>query len=290
MLGIHFNKNVLPNHEDIYIFFAPNRSDLILLEWTGDRVVLPRMVEIATRELSYIGLFENRAVWSGYAEEGSDNTAGVTYSEEEGEFDAFSVGHRFFVKLRESFALIGEGLFMAVCRASMIAYWKKRSRFCGGCGSALQEHGSDLAMHCIRCGEYYYPQITPAVIVAIRRGQQILMVKSKRSLSSFYGLVAGYVEAGETLEEAVHREVKEETNLAIKNLRYVKNQPWPFPSSQMLAFEAEYKSGTLCIQKEELIDAQWFTANEIPPMPPAFSIGGQMVTAFIQEMGVDSNL
>ena len=285
MLGIDFNREAVPDKDDIYILFAPDQSDLILLEWDGKGAVFPTLTDLQTTELSYIGSLENRSVWSGYLTEILNNNSHLVVLDNSEESNSFNSGQRFLIKLRKGFELLEEKLYVTACRASVIAYWRRRARFCGGCGSKLQLDDEELAMFCSDCGEKYYPQIAPAIIVAIRRDERILMVKSKRSLSSFYGLIAGYVEAGETLEEAVHREVREESNLEIKNVKYVKSQSWPFPNSQMFAFTADYKSGELRIQEEELIDAQWFNAGEIPPMPPRLSIGGYLIEEFRRKMG-----
>ena len=286
MLEINYNQRATPKHNDIYVLFAPDQSNLLLLEWDDRGAVFPMPDGLETTELSYIGTLDGQSVWSGYLSELSDGFPILPGNSDE--IDSFSRGDRFLIKLRKGLKLLREELYMTACRASIVAYWRKRSRFCGICGTQLEPSDMELAMTCPVCNERYYPQVAPVIIVSIRRDDRILMVRSKRNLSSFYGLVAGYVEAGESLEEAVHREVKEETNLEVKNVQYVKSQPWPFPHSQMMAFTADHKAGELCIQREELIEAQWFRADEIPPMPPRLSVGGFLVEKFMREMEADS--
>ncbi|MGI9255977.1 MAG: NAD(+) diphosphatase [Salinispira sp.] len=286
MLTINFNKESVPRDDDIFILFAPDHSDVILLEWTGERVVIPHYPHadgFEARELSFIGMFQNRCVWCGFISEQKVSASRIELLKDSSLLNSLPAGQYFFIKLRYGLQLLNSDYFETCCRARMIAHWRRRTRFCGVCGMELQVLGTELAMQCPVCTELYYPQISPAVIVAVHRNDELLMVKSTRSSSSFYGLVAGYVEAGETVEDAVHREVLEETKITITHVQYIKSQAWPFPNSQMLAFTADYVSGNVCIQKEELLDAQWFKAHEIPPMPPRLSVGRFLVDRFIQK-------
>lgn len=286
-MEINFNKGSIPHDNDLFILFAQDNNH-ILLEWDGDKVGFPGLNNLQTTELSYIGSFLSQPVWCGYISElSNDNILLAENDAEEAVLpDSIAQGQKFLTKLRIGLRLLGDEHYELVCRAKMISYWRSRRKFCGACGSKLQLSDIEFAMTCSNCNEIYYPQIAPAIIVAIRRNDQILMVKSKRSLSGFYGLVAGYVEAGESLESAVCREVKEETNLEIRNIQYIKSQAWPFPNSQMMAFTADYAAGDLRIQKDELIDAQWFRADKIPPLPPRLSIGRFLVEEFIREAGL----
>jgi len=286
-MEINFNSGVTPCENDSFVLFiqdTPAQNTHILLEWDGKRITFPDLNNLKTTKLHYIGSLGELPLWCGYIVEYTDNqTLQINNSVDKIiPADTLKPGQKFITKLRVGLGLLNDEQYEIACRASIISHWISRHKFCGVCGSPIQLSDTELAMTCHYCNETYYPQIAPAIIVAVHRHKQILMVKSKRSLSDFYGLVAGYVEAGENLEAAVHREVKEETNLEIQNVRYVKSQAWPFPNSRMRACTADYKAGNLRIQKEELTDARWFKASEIPPMPPKLSVGRFLVEEFIQ--------
>ncbi len=136
---------------------------------------------------------------------------------------------------------------------------------------------------CPTCGLTHYPRLAPAVIMLITRGHELLLSRAYHHPPSRYAVQAGFVEVGETLEEAVRREIREEVGLEINNIRYFGSQPWPFPSQLMIAFTAEYAGGELKINyaEAELEDAGWYTVDNLPPLPSVNSIARQMIEAFI---------
>ena len=136
---------------------------------------------------------------------------------------------------------------------------------------------SEFACLCGSCHERYYPQIAPCIIVAIRRQDKILLANHVRSRNGIYTALAGFAEVGETLEQTVAREVMEESNIRIKNLRYVASQPWPFPQSLMMAFLADYDSGELRIDPKELQDAGWYRYDALPVLPPPGTIARRLI-------------
>lgn len=140
---------------------------------------------------------------------------------------------------------------------------------------------SPISKRCADCGHEVWPVLQVAVIALVRREDKVLLVQSKSFKSDYMGLVAGFVETGETLEQAVHREVMEETQIKIKNLRYIKSQVWPFPSNLMAGFTADYESGDICIQKSELSKGGWFARDEMPTLPDEASIARQIIDAWI---------
>ena len=150
-------------------------------------------------------------------------------------------------------------------------YWDQNTKFCGRCGTPLVLH-TDISKRCPACGKEVWPQLATAVIVLIHREEEVLLVHARNFKSNFYGLVAGFVETGETLEEAVHREVMEETGIRITNLRYFGSQPWPYPCGLMVGFNADYVSGSLSLQKDELSKGSWFTKDNLPTIPEKLSI------------------
>ncbi len=159
--------------------------------------------------------------------------------------------------------------------------WYSRNQFCGTCGGKTRHKSDERAMECPNCRSLFYPTIAPAVIVAIICGEEILLVRGGRSINGRYSLVSGFVEVGETLEEAVVREVKEETGLDVHSIRYYKNQPWPLSSSMMVGFIAEAdKNQPLVLDQNELGDAAWFSRDNLPNHSLSLSIAGEMIEQF----------
>lgn len=170
-----------------------------------------------------------------------------------------------------------EGMFEFVARAFQVQLFIKTHQYCGQCGQPMSLVDWELAAQCEPCHHRCYPRISPVVIVAIRKGNQLLLAKNKRTTSDLYSVLAGFVESGETLEQAAHREVFEEVGIKIKNLKYFDSQPWPFPHSLMVGFIAEYDSGELNLCDDEIEAADWFTLDDMPMIPPKQTISGQLI-------------
>ena len=169
-------------------------------------------------------------------------------------------------------------------KAHEILYRDQNTHFCGGCGAPMKLH-TDISKRCINCGKEVWPALATAIIVAITRnnGEEILLVQSKNFKKDYLGLVAGLVETGETLEDCVRREVMEETQLQIKNLRYFASQPWPYPCGLMVGFMAEYEDGELCLQKSELKKGGWFRYDSLPAIPGKVSLARQLIDNWLEE-------
>lgn len=167
--------------------------------------------------------------------------------------------------------------FELAARACQLALFLQTHRYCGQCGNRMHLVHWELAMSCHKCGFRCYPRISPCVLVAIRREQQILLARSKRHKAGFFSILAGFVESGETLEQAAVREVKEEVGIDITNLRYVGSQPWPFPHSLMAGFIADYQSGEIVCQPDEIEEAGWFDFTQLPEIPPLQTLSGTMI-------------
>ncbi|MGB1951543.1 MAG: NAD(+) diphosphatase [Marinobacter sp.] len=155
--------------------------------------------------------------------------------------------------------------------------WWRDHRYCGRCGGVTGLHALERARWCEPCGIPWYPRVAPCVIVMIRRDDRMLLARSSRVKRHFYSLIAGFVEPGETLEQAVVREVKEETGLDVNNIRYSTSQPWPFPHQLMMGFFADYCGGDLVLQEDELAHADWFLPDDMPPVPPVTTIAGRLI-------------
>ena len=169
------------------------------------------------------------------------------------------------------------GLFQLAGRGVQLAEFYRSHRFCGYCGHEMVRSKTELACLCHHCKERYYPQIAPCIIVAIRRGDEILLAQHNRHRGNMYTVLAGFVEVGETLEQTVIREVMEESQIQIKNLRYVSSQPWPFPHSLMMAFMADYAGGDIKHDPKELRDAGWFRYDQLPQLPPPGTVARRLI-------------
>ncbi|MFC6053820.1 NADH pyrophosphatase [Acinetobacter sp. Ac_877] len=168
--------------------------------------------------------------------------------------------------------------FEQASRAIQLLEWRRNHKFCSHCGEKTEAHATEFAMICPSCRYHQYPRVQPCVITVITRGNdEILLAKNAKNKSNMYGLIAGFIEVGETLEDAVRRETEEEVGLKLKNIQYLASQPWPFPSNLMIAFKAEYESGDIQLQEEEISDAQFFKFNELPEIPFKGSIAHAMI-------------
>lgn len=184
--------------------------------------------------------------------------------------------------LRQSYYKLPFELYLKAGKCAELIYWDKNTRFCGICGGPMKFH-TDISKRCEHCGKEVWPQLATAIIVLIHRGDEVLLARGRNFRSDFYGLIAGFVETGETLEEAVVREVKEETGINIKNIRYFGSQPWPYPSGLMVGFNADYESGEIHVQREELKKAGWFHKDHLPKIPEKLSIARKLIDNWLGE-------
>ncbi len=188
-----------------------------------------------------------------------------------------------FLGLRQLHEKIDNCMLQAAFRAVQILAWDETHRFCGACGEATFKKAEEHAKVCPKCGHMAYPRLSPAVIVAVTKGDKLLLARNKNFVSGLYSVLAGFVEAGETLEECVKREIREEAGIEVKNIKYFGSQPWPFPNSLMLAFTAEHESGEIQIGEDEIEDARWFGAEEVPNIPGKLSISRKLIDWFLEE-------
>ncbi|MBP9786830.1 MAG: NAD(+) diphosphatase [Acinetobacter sp.] len=173
--------------------------------------------------------------------------------------------------------------FLQASRAVQLLEWRRNHKFCSHCGHVTEIHSKEYAMVCPACSYHQYPRVQPCIITIITKGDnEVLLAKSVHNKSNMYGLIAGFVEVGETLEEAVQREAFEEVGLKLKNIRYMSSQPWPFPSNLMIAFHAEYDSGEIQLQVEEISEAQFFRFDQLPEIPFKGSIAHAMIMQIIE--------
>lgn len=166
----------------------------------------------------------------------------------------------------------------AAGRALGLLNWRRQTRYCGRCGAPMAEHPVEIARQCTACGNVVWPDVSPAVIVRVERDDgKILLARHAYRNRDIFACIAGHLDTGETAEECVRREVREETALEIDSIRYRGSQHWPFPNQLMLAFTARYASGTIRVQETELLEAGWFDPAHLPPTPPPGSVAYKLI-------------
>lgn len=179
---------------------------------------------------------------------------------------------------------VDEQLFALTGRASQLLDWERDHRFCGRCGSAMQVDEHERAMRCTPCDSLHYPRIAPCVIVLVTRGDEMLLARNANFPGPMYSTLAGFIEAGETVEETLVREVREEVGVDVHKPRYFQSQSWPFPNQLMLGFFAEYVGGDIVCDQREIADANWYHHSDLPMIPPASSVAGQLIRHHVQSL------
>ena len=187
------------------------------------------------------------------------------------------------VPLRKTFSLLSPKDYQLAGKCAELVYWDHNSKYCGCCGAPMKWH-TPISKHCSECGKEIWPSLATAIIVRVTRcltnvssDEEILLVHANNFRGNHYGLVAGFVETGETLEECVQREVWEETHIRVTNIRYFGSQPWPFPCGLMVGFTADYVGGDIRLQREELGSGGWYRRDSLPPIPDKASIARQLI-------------
>jgi NAD+ diphosphatase len=248
---VHFIPAVTPppetNREAWWFLF---HGDQLMVETRKDAVAVPHGTRSCVQELrpmrtQYLGTLDGVPCYGGELAE---------------TVEADGMGFR---GLRSLLGTLPDPLFSLAGRAYQIVDWERTHQYCGKCGGPTKTLDGERARVCPGCGMHFFPRVAPAVIVAVMRDRKILLAQARRFPSAFYSVLAGFVEPGETFEECVHREVREEVGIEVTNLRYFGSQPWPFPHSLMVGFTAEYAEGELAIEEKEIAHAGWFDADEI---------------------------
>lgn len=168
-------------------------------------------------------------------------------------------------------------LSVFAARAYGLINWHMNTRYCSRCGLLLTEHPSETARQCPSCNVDYYPRLAPAIIVLVHREDKILLVRHSHRIQHLFSCIAGYVEHGETLEECVLREVREEVGITVRNIRYAASQSWPFPDQYMIAFHADWESGDVIPDGDEILEARWFSRDALPNIPSPESVAWKLI-------------
>ncbi|AIQ15096.1 NUDIX hydrolase [Paenibacillus durus] len=187
-----------------------------------------------------------------------------------------------FRPLRSLYDEVDEDLFHLAGKAIQMLAWDDTHQYCGRCGTKTVLSEAERSRKCPNCGLVSYPRLAPAVITAILKDKQILLAHAQHFQNNMYGLIAGFVEPGETLEDCVKREIMEEVGIKVNNIRYFGSQQWPFPHSLMVGFLAEYESGEITVDGEEIVHADWFEPGNLPVIPSNVSIARKIIDWYVE--------
>ncbi|MDJ0912236.1 MAG: NAD(+) diphosphatase [Desulfobacterales bacterium] len=262
-----YDPAVRQTDSDIWFVFYNHR--LLVKPRSDGSVQLPVTADIENAQLNvdwrqYIGKLDRRACFA----------AEMTV-------DRQSVNGFAWHSLRSLFSVMDDGLLGVAGRAKQIANWHLTHQFCGQCGRSIRDKSDERAKICAHCDLVVYPRMSPAIIVAVLKDAKILLARAQRFPASFYSVLAGFVEPGETLEECLKREVREEVGIGVDNIHYFGSQPWPFPNSLMIGFTAEYADGDIKVDPKEIVDADWFTPANLPQIPPPQSIARRLIDWYL---------
>ena len=227
----------------LLVYQEPSGVRLPLLVDFGELVLIPLSKH-------YLGGFDGRPCYAVEVAAGAIPPAGMT-----------------FEGLRQVYGRLDEDLFWIAARAVQIVDWDRTHQFCGRCGTPLGTKSAERAKECPQCGLLHFPRLAPAIIVLVERDKELLLARSRHFMPGMYSVLAGFVEPGESLEEAVVREVREEVGIEVKDIQYFGSQPWPFPHSLMIGFTATYAGGEITIDDTEIEDAGWFSVDSLPRIP-----------------------
>ena len=263
-----------PSGESLVYVFRPDRRLLVVKD--GEQARIPTRAEldavgVETGETLLLGRLEGVSAYVSAAQAEAESPDGCLYGD-----------------LRKLAARLDEPQFWVGARAVQVLEWDRDHRFCGRCGGPTANHGSDRAKICPKCHLHFYPRLAPAVIVLVDRGDRILLARSSRFTAGFFSTLAGFVEAGESLEQAIVREIEEEVGIRVGNLRYFGSQPWPFPHSLMVGFRASWLAGELSPDPEEIAEAGWFSRHDLPIIPPPLSIARSLIDSWLLEDGTEA--
>jgi NAD+ diphosphatase len=250
----------------------PFRGDRLLVRSDGDQAVLLEYADLAALGAEFeAGQYLGRlADLDCYALELDPDLKLPTETRLEG--------------LRALYGRLPEDYFAIAGRAVQILLWDSTHRFCGRCGQPTVHAPAERAKLCPQCGLLSFPRLSPAVIMLIQRGDELLLARNRAFAEGFFSVLAGFVEPGESLEEAVAREVREEVGLEVTDIRYFGSQPWPFPHSLMIGFTAQYAGGEIRLQADEIVEAQWYSRRgELPRLPGKLSIARRLIDWFVDQ-------
>jgi NAD+ diphosphatase len=256
-----------PPSQVLWFVFREGELLVAAAEPALPRCRMPDDLGMLARRTQYLGILGDRHCYSAEASKDAPAPEGWAWQ-----------------GLRSLFGVLDEASFALAGRALQIVEWDRTHQYCGACGNATVARTSERSRECPACGLVVHPRLAPAMMVLVRRGDELLLARSPRFPKGMYSALAGFVEPGETIEQCLEREVLEETAIRVRDVRYFASQPWPFPHSLMIAFFAEYESGELRADQVEIEDARWFAVGNLPRLPARISIARKLIDAALEEM------
>lgn len=244
----------------------------LLVKGQGNEVSVPLLLHgpgelgLEVRYQNFLGMLEDRACYAAELLPDSQQPEGA-----------------FFRGLRRLWGVLDEAFWRIAGCAVQVVEWDRSHQFCSTCGAKTGYKPGVRAKECPACGHLSFPRISPAVIVAVERDGRLLLARGNRFVKEIYSVLAGFVEPGETLEETVVREVREEVGVEVTDITYFGSQSWPFPDSLMVGFTARYAGGDISIDRDEIVDAGWFTADALPMIPDKISIARRLIDWFVEK-------
>ena len=243
-----------PKADDFVLVIQGDR--LLASPHVGDSVILPRYSTVrrwsdVTVDALHLGLIDERALWALVIDQP----------------DVVAPEGQQWHETRALLAAFSPAQWQAISCARQLLYWERRHRYCGVCGTPTIVVSEERARRCPQCNSVFFPVVSSAVIVAVTRGDELLLAHNRNFRPGMFSLLAGFVDPGETLEQAAVREVREETGVDISSLEYVTSQPWPFPNSLMVGFRAKYSAGDIKVDGKEIEEAAWFSRSTLPEIP-----------------------
>jgi NAD+ diphosphatase len=250
--------------KDIYFIFYNNE---LLVKSEDNKTLIPTIMDLETlaiKNIHYLGSINDENCFCGELNK-----------------DDIIPKSLYFSNLKALTHKLSEDMFWIGGRAIQIVNFYIDHKYCGKCGTLTLLEENERALICPKCNLVNYPRISPAIIVAVVKEGKLLLAHNNGFPKNLYSVVSGFVDVGETFEDCVVREVREETGITVKNIKYFGNQPWPFPSSLMIGFTAEYECGEIEVDGKEIGHANWYAANEMPLTPDSISIAKKLINWFI---------
>lgn len=260
-----------PGRSEMAYYFVFHGNDFL---WSGNRALpapIPqpawKQSELAKHSSYFFGSYQGLPCFAVQCDDQSVSLPGYEW-----------------IGMRRILIELDEMVFAIAGRGKQILEFNRTHRYCGMCGGQTVQHEKESALYCTRCDHFYYPRVSPCIIVLVTRGEELLLARSSRFPNGMYSTLAGFIEPGETIEQAVHREVGEEVGIKIGNLCYYSSQAWPFPHQLMIGFHAEHHSGEISIDDNEIVDAQWWHYTDLPHTPPAAALSGKLIQSYIESL------
>ena len=256
------NNNILIIFNNNKILYDPNLQTFLLQE---------NLLNIDIKEHLYIGIGNN----------GNDIYA-VDISNSN---DDINIGYESIIEydLRHLLVTSTSDDILLMGRANQLLHWIRSNKYSGYSGELNKFNSKEQALYCPQTSSMIYPSISPCVLALVIKGNEILLARNNLFPEGLFSVLAGFVEASESAEETVMREVMEEVGIKVKNIHYIGSQPWPFPSQLMLGFKCEYESGDLVIDEDEIAEANWYNIDNLPLIPPRSSLSGQIIRSYIED-------